>query len=423
VDGVAGTGTLSLGLKAAGIGITDVAGNPLAPIGAGGIGGGAGSGTFTIVQTATIVTVAPTFTAVSEAPSKGLLEAGDTDMLALAISAAVTVTGTPTLSLNDGGTAIYDAGASTATSLVFDYSVSRSDQNVAALSVTSINLTNGATIVDATGDAANLSLAGLSQTGPQVAPNLSLFGEITHDVTSAGGDIYALYEAILGRAPDPSGFETFVAEREAGISLRGIANDLLSSRDDLAEYGHTSRSAFVDRIFENALHRAPSSSELKSWDHDLQSEPRARVAVEISTSSESRANLASVFQTGVFVPNESDSTIARLFYGLLDRAPDAGGLAALEGAAAKGTSLKSITKDILQSSEYVALHGSQNNAQFVEALFEGAFGRGEGAHGADGYLHLLNTGTSRAAVALSIVRNPEAVAHLNPSIESGFHVA
>ena len=49
-------------------------------------------------------------------------------------------------------------------------------QNTAALAVTAVNL-NGATITDGAGNAANLSLTGLTQTGPQIdttAPTISV---------------------------------------------------------------------------------------------------------------------------------------------------------------------------------------------------------------------------------------------------------
>ena len=40
-------------------------------------------------------------------------------------------------------------------------------QNIAALAATAVNL-NGATITDGAGNAANLSLTGLTQSGPQI---------------------------------------------------------------------------------------------------------------------------------------------------------------------------------------------------------------------------------------------------------------
>ena len=76
-----------------------------------------------------------------------------------------TTGGTPTLTLNDGGTATYISGSGTS-ALTFSYTVG-AGQNTAALAATAVNL-NGATITDGAGNAANLSLTGLTQTGPQI---------------------------------------------------------------------------------------------------------------------------------------------------------------------------------------------------------------------------------------------------------------
>ena len=56
--------------------------------------------------------------------------------------------------------------AAPAHALTFSYTVA-AGQNTAALAATAVNL-NGATIKDGAGNAANLSLTGLTQTGPQI---------------------------------------------------------------------------------------------------------------------------------------------------------------------------------------------------------------------------------------------------------------
>ena len=87
--------------------------------------------------------------------------------LTLDLSEAVTVAGgTPTLTLNDGGTATYVSGSGT-NALTFSYTVA-AGQNTPDLTATAVNL-NSATITDGAGNAANLSLSGLTQSGPQVA--------------------------------------------------------------------------------------------------------------------------------------------------------------------------------------------------------------------------------------------------------------
>ncbi len=96
---------------------------------------------------------------VTEVPpgvSTGDLDAGKQLAIALAMSGPVTVTGAPTLALNDGGTAAYNAAYSTSTSLVFVYTVA-TGQNVAALTVDGVALPGGAAITDGSGNAANLS--------------------------------------------------------------------------------------------------------------------------------------------------------------------------------------------------------------------------------------------------------------------------
>ena len=129
----------------------------------------------------------PTISAIAESPSSGDLDAGKTVTLTLTMSEVVTVNtagGTPTLTLNDGSTATYSSGSGT-NALTFSYTVG-AGQNIAALAATAVNL-NGATIQDGAGNAASLSLTGLTQTGPQIdttAPTIS-------SVTSTAGDYNA----------------------------------------------------------------------------------------------------------------------------------------------------------------------------------------------------------------------------------------
>ena len=108
-----------------------------------------------------------TVSSVMVQPSSGDYTVGATLAIALEMSAAVTVSGvTPTLSLNDGGTAIYNPSASTGASLVFDYTVA-AGQNTAALAVTGLN-PNGATITGANGGTVNVSGAAATLNGLEI---------------------------------------------------------------------------------------------------------------------------------------------------------------------------------------------------------------------------------------------------------------
>ena len=103
------------------------------------------------------------------------------------MSEVVTVSttgGTPTLTLNDGGTATYVSGSGT-NALTFSYTVA-AGQNTAALAATAVNL-NGATIADGAGNAADLSLTGLTQTGPQIDTTTPTVSSVT--VAHGGGNV------------------------------------------------------------------------------------------------------------------------------------------------------------------------------------------------------------------------------------------
>jgi len=122
-----------------------------------------------VTQFSTEAITIPAVSAIAETPSTGDLNAGKTVTITLTTSEAVTVTGTPTLALNDNGTATYDAGKSTATSLVFDYTVGSSDADLPSLQVTSLNLPNGATIQDGGGNNLSLSLSSVpTYSGPKI---------------------------------------------------------------------------------------------------------------------------------------------------------------------------------------------------------------------------------------------------------------
>ena len=134
-----------------------------------------------------IDTTTPTVSSLVESPASGDLDAGKTVTLTLNLSEAVTVAGgTPTLTLNDGGTATYTGGSGT-NALTFSYTVA-AGQNTASLAATAVNL-NSATITDGAGNAANLSLTGLTQTGPQIDTTAPAAPVITGDTINTNNSV------------------------------------------------------------------------------------------------------------------------------------------------------------------------------------------------------------------------------------------
>ncbi|MGX5800335.1 family 16 glycosylhydrolase [Bradyrhizobium sp. Arg314] len=126
------------------------------------------SGTVKTFSSLQIDPVLPAVTQATASPGTGTEHVGDTVTLALAFNEAVAVSGTPTLSLNNGATATYIGGSGTS-ALNFRTTVASTDTNTSALGITGVNLPNGASIKDASGVAANLAAAAKTFSGLQVA--------------------------------------------------------------------------------------------------------------------------------------------------------------------------------------------------------------------------------------------------------------
>lgn len=106
--------------------------------------------------TTTTPTVQPAVTQVAASPTTGVEHPGDTVAFTLGFNEAVTVTGTPTLELNDGSVATYTGGSGTS-ALSFSTTIASTDTSTSSLAVTGVNLPSGSSIKDAAGVAADLS--------------------------------------------------------------------------------------------------------------------------------------------------------------------------------------------------------------------------------------------------------------------------
>ncbi|MDO9381233.1 MAG: calcium-binding protein [Hyphomicrobiaceae bacterium] len=106
-------------------------------------------------------TIAPHVGPITASPASGVGLPGTEITFTVSFDEAVKVIGgVPTLSLNDGGTAVYDAAATAllgdASRLVFDYLVSGSDRPTSPLAITGLDL-HGAHVDDLAGNQADLS--------------------------------------------------------------------------------------------------------------------------------------------------------------------------------------------------------------------------------------------------------------------------
>jgi autotransporter-associated beta strand protein len=148
------------------------------------------SGVTTFTSGPQIDTTAPTVTSVTATPATADFDAGKTVVLTVMFSEMVTVTGTPYLSLNDGGKANYTAGSGT-DALTFTYVVT-SGQNTSDLAVNRLAL-NGGTIKDDARNNAVLSRAAGGLSGilqiDTVAPKIRSIVASGPGITAGNGDL------------------------------------------------------------------------------------------------------------------------------------------------------------------------------------------------------------------------------------------
>ena len=255
-------------------------------------------------------------------------------------------------------------------------------------------------------------------------PNRSLFGTVGHDVQSVTGQVYALYEGLLGRAPDAVGAEGLAAELNAGVSVHNLTQGFLNSAEGQARFTASDNAGFVRQLYAAMPGGHGDAGAMQGLVRQLDAGvSRADVADSFVFSNEFVAQLQPALKAGVFVADAAASAAAHLYYGLLDRAPDAGGLHNAAAALHGGMSLNSLAQGMLTSAEYAGRHtGGVTDQHYVEELYANALGRAPDAASEQHWVSALAHGSTRAEVAVGIAESPEANQHLLDQIQTGWHL-
>jgi len=187
---------------------------------------GTASLTFALDTTAPTISSAA-LTGAGITNGTGTVGTGTTVTLTLNMSEVVNVTGTPTISLNDGGTATYSGGSGTS-ALAFTYTVA-AGQSTSALAISSLNLT-GSSVTDSAGNA--LSLSGV---------NLGTPSGVQVNGASSGGGTSSATNTTTGGTP---GLPVFTGATSANgqITVYGTTNE---AGDQVSIYEDGSWQTFV----------------------------------------------------------------------------------------------------------------------------------------------------------------------------------
>ncbi len=282
--------------------------------------------------------------------------------------------GTPTLALNDGGTAVYSGGSGTRT-LSFNYTVTNPQYalQLDAASSTALSL-NGATIQDSLGNTANPTLPAPGAAGSlgasahisilndddllvrrlyqvflgrngapsevigwgQQVPTLGqgqVAYDIAHSTESLTDIVTQAYWTVLDRAPDPNGLSYWVEQMQDGATREVVMADMASSPEFLDDAGNTV-GGFVTLLYERILGRAPDSGGYNYWVAYLQQHPGAYYQV------------ADAFVTGTEYRTDQ---VGLMYQDFLDRT---GAASEIAGWVNSGLDLLSIEVAIASSPEF-----------------------------------------------------------------------
>jgi Ca2+-binding RTX toxin-like protein len=124
----------------------------------------------------------------------------------------------------------------------------------------------------------------------------STVSETTTSPTSYAAEIYLMYRGLFGTTPDPGGWNTWVTQLEQGVSITGVAQDILNVSNEGASL---SNAAFVQYLYQTALDRADPDGGGWVSALDTGALTRAQVVVGIVESQEAQNDNAAAISAGL----------------------------------------------------------------------------------------------------------------------------
>ena len=248
-------------------------------------------------------------------------------------------------------------------------------------------------------------------------------GTLSFDPNGALAQTVRLYSTALGRAPDQWGLEANAAAL-ASIGLEALASAFVGSAEFQARFGALSNQQFIEQLYVFALGRQGDPAGIQGWVELLNGgTSRGAVVIGFSESGENRGRTAAIVDQGLWMSDPDALVIARLYDATLDRLPDPAGLTGWVAAYKGGLPLLDIVNAFVGSAEFQARYGALSNQAFVEQLYRFCLDREGDPPGIQGWVDLLNSGTSRASVVIGFSESAEHIAQTAPFWSGGIRFA
>lgn len=224
--------------------------------------------------------------------------------------------------------------------------------------------------------------------------------------------VYRVYRATLDREPDYAGHQNWTQALIGGQTLESVVAGFVNSPEFQSIYGATSDSEFVTLLYNNVLDRQPDAGGLGYWLGQIGGGhlSREQVVMGFSESAEFRGNTAGSSLAYSWAGHQSDWTgaVFRLYQSTLDRVPELGGLINWTSAIAHGQALEDVVTGFVNSPEFQATYGAASDSEFVTLLYNNVLERDPDAGGLAYWVGQLGSGAlTREQVVLGFSQSPE----------------
>ncbi|KJB91914.1 DUF4214 domain-containing protein [Skermanella aerolata] len=253
--------------------------------------------------------------------------------------------------------------------------------------------------------------------GGQATGNVEKFvfadGTLVTDTADTAAQVFRLYGATLGRAPDLGGLRSWTnAVENKALTLAQATDGFTGSAEFQAKYGSLDNTGFVKLLYNNVLDREADAGGLNAWVGGLNSGvSRSQVVLGFSESAENIAKTAANVQKGLWIGDERAAQVARMYDTTLDRQGDAPGIKGWLGAIKGGMTLKTTADGFTGSAEFQGKYGALDDVSFVRQLYRNVLDREGGLKG----------GMSRSDIVVGFSESNEHMVKLAGLTDDGIH--
>lgn len=245
-----------------------------------------------------------------------------------------------------------------------------------------------------------------------------------NEFDAISAQVFRLYQATLDRAPDVAGLITWVGRfQNDGMELLQAADRFTNSREFRQIYGETETSEFVTLLYNNVLGRGPDPTGFATWMERLSSGgmDRAEAVARFSESAEFRGKTAAdalAFSSAGLQAGFSDD-VFRFYQATLGRQPDPGGFSDWTERLTNGVPLETAVERFTNSREFRSTYGDTDNPAFVTLLYNNVLTRNPDPTGLAHWTGRLDRGDmDRAQIVMSFSQSAEFVRKSEPALKA-----